>query len=310
MITTICMNPSFDKTVEVDAFRPGHVNRILRSRTDAGGKGLNVAVVARRLGMEAQVVGIAGSDGARVLETALEREGAGHAFLLTDGSVRINTKVVSLDGSGVTEINEPGPVISAEMLDRFIRLVCEKAAGSEYVVLTGSLPPGCPDDTYARIINALDGIPCILDAGGNALLRGVEAKPFLIKPNHHELAAAVGRELHTCQDMIQAARCFTETGVGCVVVSMGKDGAMLVTGKDVYYAPEIPVTVRSTVGAGDSLVAGLICGFMQDGSAETALRCGAAAGTASVMTEGTQLIIPEDFHTLLQKVRIQHLQHC
>lgn len=304
MITTICMNPSFDKTVEVESFRTGHVNRIQRSRVDVGGKGINVAIVARRLGLEAQVLGFSGYDGAAALEEALDRENVAHSFIGVHGAVRVNTKVVSLDGSGVTEINEPGPVISDDDLERFIGHVCEKAAGSEYVVLTGSLPPGCPDDTYARVIGALGDTPCILDAGGNALMRGIEAKPFLIKPNHHELSAAVGRELQSCEEIVDAARGFVDKGVSNVVVSMGKDGALLVNKCSVLYAPEVHVNVRSTVGAGDSLVGGLLYGFMHSGSAVEALRCGAAAGTASVMTEGTQLIVPEDFRRLLQQVKI------
>lgn len=307
MITAICMNPSFDKTVEVDAFRAGRVNRILRTRLDAGGKGINVAVVARRLGLEAQVLGLAGTDGAGKLEDALDKEGVKHSFMRVEGSVRVNTKVVSLDGSGVTEINEPGPVIGSGTLDAFIRHVCEKAAGSSHVVLTGSLPPGCPGDTYARLIDALGEIPCILDAGGDALLQGVEAGPLLIKPNHHELSAAVGRELHSTQDMVTAARLFIEKGVKYVVVSMGKDGALLVSRDEVLYAPEIPVTVRSTVGAGDALVGGLLYGFIHGGNAGEALRCGAAAGTSSVMTEGTQLIVTEDFHALLPQVQLRRL---
>ena len=150
-------------------------------------------------------------------------------------------------------------------------------------------------------------VPCILDVGGEALRLGVEAKPFLIKPNHHELAATIGHELHTMEDIRAAAQSFVDRGVRHVVVSLGKDGALYVGEEGCFYAPEIPVEVKSTVGAGDALVGGLLYGLVTGGSMREGFRAGAAAGTASVMTEGTQLIIPDDFMRLIQQVQIQEL---
>lgn len=309
MITTICMNPSFDRTVEVDSLRPGHVNRILTSRTDVGGKGVNVAVVARRLQLDnTMVMGIAGEDGVERIRAAMDAEGVAHGFLPVEGSVRVNTKVVSLDGSGVTELNEPGPVVDAGTLAEFFSMVRKMAAYSECVVITGSLPPGCPPGTYRELIRSLGGVRCILDVGGNELTLGVEAKPFLIKPNHHELAAALRTELHTMEDIRRGAESFVRAGVEHVVVSMGKDGAMYVGSEGALYAPEVPVEVRSTVGAGDALVGGILYGLTKYGTMREAFRCGAAAGTASVMTEGTQLIEPENFMRLLGQVHVQELK--
>lgn len=308
MITTICMNPSFDKTVTVDSLQPGHVNRIRSSRTDVGGKGVNVAVVTRRLGMDAQVIGSAGADGVSRIRAAMDAEGVKHAFLLLEGSVRVNTKVVSLDGSGVTELNEAGPMMNADEVGAFMSIASQRAQGSEAVVITGSLPPGCPAWTYRELIRALAGTRCILDVSGEALTLGAEAKPFLIKPNHHELAAALHTELHTMADIRRGAQSFVDAGVQHVIVSMGKDGAMYVGSEGAFYAPEIPVEVHSTVGAGDALVGGLLYGLTKYGTMRDAFRCGVAAGTASVMTEGTQLIVPEDFMRLLGQVRIQELK--
>ncbi len=307
MITTICMNPSFDRTVTVDALQPGQVNRIRSVRTDVGGKGVNVAVVARRLGMAAQVIGVAGEDGVDRIRCAMETEGVGHAFLPVEGAVRVNTKVVSLDGSGVTELNESGPMMTAETLAAFFTLAREKAQGSDAVALTGSLPPGCPAGTYRELGRTMAGTRCLLDVGGAELVLGVEAHPFLVKPNHHELAAALRTELRTREDIRRGAQALHEAGAEHVVVSMGRDGAMYVGSEGAYYAPEVPVSVRSTVGAGDALVGGLLYGLTQYGTMREAFRCGVAAGTASVMTEGTQLIVPEDFHRLLGRVRIEEL---
>lgn len=306
MITTICLNPALDRTVTVDSLVPGQVNRIRMSRTDVGGKGVNVAVVCRRLGLEAQVIGCAGVDGYAKLQAKAKAEGIGCDFHTVEGAIRVNTKVFPLDGSGVTELNEPGPPLTAEDLDVFFDLAIEKTQNSDYVVITGSLPPGCPAHTYRELIRTLN-VPCILDVGGEALRLGVEAKPFLIKPNHHELAATVGRELHTMEDIRGAAQSFVDGGVRHVVVSLGKDGALYVGEEGCFYAPEIPVTVKSTVGAGDALVGGLLYGLVTHGSMREGFRAGAAAGTASVMTEGTQLIIPEDFKRLISQVQIQEL---
>lgn len=306
MITTICLNPALDRTVTVDSLHPGQVNRIRTSRTDVGGKGVNVAVVCRRLGLEAQVIGCAGVDGYAKLQAKAKTEGIGCDFHTVDGAIRVNTKVFPLDGSGVTELNEPGPTLTAEDLDVFYDLAIEKTVGSDFVVITGSLPLGCPAHTYRELIRALK-VPCILDVGGEALRLGVEAKPFLIKPNHHELAATVGRELHTMEDIRAAAQSFVDRGVRHVVVSLGKDGALYVGEEGCFYAPEIPVEVKSTVGAGDALVGGLLYGLVTGGSMREGFRAGAAAGTASVMTEGTQLIIPDDFMRLIQQVQIQEL---
>ncbi len=307
MITTICLNPALDRTVTVDALVPGQVNRIRTARTDVGGKGVNVAVVCRRLGLDAQVIGCAGVDGYSKIHSAMAKENVGCCFHTVEGAVRINTKVVALDGSGVTELNEPGAKLSAEDLDVFFDLAIDKKKQSDYVVVTGSLPPGCAADTYRELVRALAPVPCILDVSGEALSLGVEARPFLIKPNHHELAATLGRELHTLKDIRDGAKSFVEKGVRHVVVSMGKDGALYVGEDGCFYAPEIPVKVHSTVGAGDALVGGILYGLVTYGNMKDGFRCGAAAGTASVMTEGTQLILPGDFMRLLDQVQVQVL---
>ncbi len=307
MITTICLNPALDRTVTVDALMPGQVNRIRTVRTDVGGKGVNVAVACRRLGLDAQVIGCAGVDGYSKIRNAMAKENVGCCFHTVEGAVRVNTKVVALDGSGVTELNEPGPKLTAEDLDVFFDLAIEKTRRSDYAVITGSLPPGCPAGTYRELIRALSPVPCILDVSGEALKLGVEASPFLIKPNHHELAATLGRELHTLEEIRLAAQTFADRGVRHVVVSLGRDGALYVGDEGCFHAPEIPVEVHSTVGAGDALVGGILHGLVKHGNMKEGFRSGAAAGTASVMTEGTQLIIPTDFARLLPLVQVQEM---
>ena len=307
MITTICLNPALDRTVTVDSLIPGQVHRIRQSRTDVGGKGVNVAVVCSRLGLETQVIGCAGAEDIGRYRTAMDREQVAHTFHAVEGAVRVNMKVKALDGSGVTELNEVGPTVTAEDLDLFVDLAIDCFRKSAYVVLSGSLPKGCPADFYRTLMEMAAPVPCILDTSGEAFLEGVKARPFLIKPNHHELAAAVGHPLHTLEEIRAAARLFVAQGIRHVVVSMGKDGALYVGREGELLAPEIPVKVCSTVGAGDALVGGLVYGLVKHGNMREALRAGAAAGTASVMTEGTQLIVPADFQRLMGQVQIQEL---
>ena len=307
MITSICMNPSFDKTVEVDALELGEVNRIRSSRTDMGGKGINVAVVAKRLGLNCQCIGVMGEEGSERLKGMLDKENMQHAFMTVPGSVRTNTKIVSRDGKGVTELNEPGAAMDAAQLKAFFDLARERAANSRYTVLTGSLPPGCPLGTYRDLMRAMEGTNCILDVGGKELELGAEAHPFLIKPNLSEMEATLGLELRTLRSIRDAALIFIRKGVQHVVVSMGSMGALYVSKEKTLFAPALRVDAKSTVGAGDAMVGGLLKGLEMEGDMARAFRYGVAAGAASVMTEGTQLIVPEDFNNLLGQVKVQEV---
>lgn len=307
MITSICMNPSFDRTVEVDALTLGEVNRIRAMRQDVGGKGINVAVVAHRLGLPVQCVGCAGRDGADAVGAALEREQIRHLFVPVNGAVRTNTKIVSRNGAAVTELNEPGSPVSEQELEDFLTLVQREASQSEYLVLTGSMPPNCPPETYRETMRRVKDVPCILDVGGAALNLGVEEKPFLIKPNLHELEESVGMELRTMRAIRDAAVSFLKKGVQHVVVSLGSIGAMYVDEETAVFAPALKVKVKSTVGAGDAMIGGILKGLSCEKQFARAFRYGVAAGTASVMTEGTQLIVPEDFQSLLDQVRVQEV---
>lgn len=306
MITTICMNPAFDKTVTVEELRLGEVNRILHAREDLGGKGINVAAVARRLKMDVQCICCAGETGASKLREKMAEEGIDFECMTVPGSIRANLKVVSRSGQAVTELNEPGCPMTREQLDAFLKLVREKGSGS-YYVLTGSLPPGCPDETYREIIYALKDIPCILDAEGNKLLLGLAARPLLVKPNLSELEATLGTSLRTLRAIRDAAFVLMKKGAQSVIVSMGKMGALFTDGKHTLYSPALSVQVLSTVGAGDAMVAGVLYGLSKGETLAEAFRSGMAAGAASVMTEGTQPISLQDFQALLPKVAVQEV---
>lgn len=308
MITTICMNPCFDKTVEVSSLQVGQVNRIRDARVDLGGKGINVAVVAERLGLDVQCLGIMGKDGSAELVDLIEKEHLKHSFLQIPGHVRTNTKIVSDNGRSVTELNEPGPVVSEEDLKNFFSMARDQTESSEMVVLTGSLPPGCPEGTYRDLLKILEGKKCILDTEGKELeLAAKGACPFLIKPNLKEMEATLGIELRTMRTIRDAALLFIRLGVEHAVVSMGEMGAMYVSQDKTLFAPALRVEIKSTVGAGDAMIGGMLLGYEREKDMSRAFRYGIAAGAASVMTAGTQLIIREDFERLLDMVKIQEV---
>ena len=308
MITTICLNPCFDKTVNVDRLLPGQVNRIRDARVDLGGKGINVAVVAKRLGLDVQCIGIMGENGSADLIAMMDREQLKHRFLTVPGSVRTNMKVCSLDGQGVTELNEPGTLLSGEAIRQFTDIARESTADSEMIVLTGSLPPGCPEGTYRDLMAALQGKKCILDTEGKELeLAAKGACPFLIKPNLREMEATLGIELRTMRTIRDAALLFIRLGVQHAVVSMGAMGAMYISADKTLFAPALRVDTKSTVGAGDAMIGGMLLGYEVEKDMAKAFRYGIAAGAASVMTEGTQLIVKSDFDNLLDQVKVQEV---
>ena len=308
MITTICLNPCFDKTVNVENLQTGQVNRIRDTRVDLGGKGINVAVVASRLGLDVQCIGIMGENGSTELTAMMDREGLKHRFMTVPGHVRTNMKVYSLDGQGVTELNEPGSPLNPEILEQFTAIAEEATRDSNMIVMTGSLPPGCPEGTYRNLMKALEGKKCILDTEGRELEMAAKGgHPFLIKPNLREMEATLGIELRTMRAIRDAALLFSRLGVQHSVVSMGAMGAMYISAEKTLFAPALRVETKSTVGAGDAMIGGMLLGYEVEKDMAKAFRYGIAAGAASVMTEGTQLIVRSDFEKLLDQVRIQEV---
>ena len=248
------------------------------------------------------------ADKSEELTALIEKENLKHSFLQIPGHVRTNTKIVSGSGKGVTELNEPGPMVDAANLNSFFELAKEKTQGSDMVVLTGSLPPGCPEGTYRDLLKILEGKKCILDTEGKELeLAAKGACPYLIKPNLKEMEATLGIELRTMRTIRDAALLFIRLGVQHAVVSMGEMGAMYVSADKTLFAPALRVEIKSTVGAGDAMIGGMLLGYSKEKDMARAFRYGIAAGAASVMTAGTQLIVKEDFERLLDMVKIQEV---
>ena len=292
MITSISLNPSIDRTLAVDAFTTGGLNRV-KSQTDvAAGKGTNVALAAAALGEKSECIGFMYREGGRLFEDRLSAGGVGCDFLWCDGAVRVNVKVFDREKGEITELNQSGTPVTAEQLEEMTQLVLRHARQTDFLVLTGSLPPACPVDYYRTLAEAAAGQNCrvLLDADGDRLRAGIEAKPFLIKPNRYELELLTGRTLDTVYKLLCAAEEIVRGGVGVVAVSMGGEGALITDGKEAWRTPGLKIDVKSTVAAGDSMIAGLAAGFGRGYDLQNAFRLGVAAATARCATPPEQII--------------------
>jgi 1-phosphofructokinase len=305
LITAVGLNLSVDRTIEVTRLTPYGTNRALTARSDAGGKAVNVAMMAARLGAKAAVTGFMREADARFFGDRLCAGGVETDFLVLPGSMRVNVKVLDREVGAVTEFNEPGAPVSPEDVEEIARRVENRAARGGWLILTGSIPPGCPKDFYLRLIRAANGCSVALDADGEALAHAIEGQPRLVKPNRRELEGLIGRPLKSLEDVRRGARELIDRGVEVAVVSLGDKGALAVSRGESLFAAPPDAIVRSTVGAGDSMVAGLVAGLEAGESLETALRMGVAAAGAAVGTEGTQAAPLDIYEHILKTISIQ-----
>ena len=284
MIYTVTCNPALDCAVQLNGLAVGALNRTAGATLTPGGKGINVSRVLVALGEDTKAHGIiAGSNGAMLNDALLNMDVLTCFVRLPEGQTRINVK---LYGEQETELNAPGPMVSEVAMEELIHHL-SRLDKDDLVCLCGSLPPGMPADSYARMLVAVkDCARAIVDTTGEALLCALREKPWLVKPNRDELAALVGKDLPTLNDVIEAAQWLCEQGAENVLVSLGKDGALLCTEGKRLYQPAPDGKVIGTVGAGDSLVAGFAAGWQRTGDMAQALRLGVACGSATACSEG------------------------
>ena len=290
MIYTVTLNPAIDKTVVISDFTAGKVNRVEQLREDAGGKGINVSKCLKALGTQSVAVLLLAGDAGRHLAGLLEQEGLSLLCIEAEGQTRTNLKIVAPVLGQNTDINEPGVQASEETLGRLLNLLCEKVTPDDIVVLSGSLPVGAPADTYRRWTEMLQekGAKVFLDADGEAMAEGVKGKPYLVKPNETELARLLGKPMETEEQILSGGRALLEMGITQALISLGGEGAYFMEKGDVYRAKCPRVEVKSTVGAGDSVVAAMAYGLQEKLPLEEALLLAMAMGAASVMQSGTQ----------------------
>ncbi len=297
MIYTVTLNPAVDYTLRVKGFTAGGLNRPTDTALSFGGKGVNVSRVLTALGAPNRALGFVAGEVGEMLESGLRRIGLDTDFVhLAAGNTRINVKITA---ENETEFNAVGPTVDAAAFARLTAQVSALADG-DTLCLCGSLPPGCDADTYARLLSCVKdrNVRTVVDTTGEALLRALPYRPYLIKPNCDELAALAGRELPDDESVIAAARNLQKKGARNVLVSLGGDGAILLTEDGaVIRRAAYRGEVRGTVGAGDSTVAGYLAALEQGADANEALRVAVAAGSATAFSDG--LTTREAVETLL-----------
>ena len=292
MIYTVTLNPSLDYLVTAEVFVPGRVNRTNTERLLPGGKGINVSLVLAELGVETVALGfLAGFTGEEIQRTLRERGVQTDFLWVGQGFNRINVKLRDASSAEETEINGNGPVMGQkELAGLFAQL--EQLSSEDTLVLAGSIPGSLPDTVYQDICEKLSdrGVRLVVDTTGKRLLNVLACHPFLIKPNHHELGELFGLELHRQEDVVPYAKKLQEQGARNVLISMGREGAVLVTEEGQVYqapAPNPPGRqVKNAVGAGDSMVAGFLAA-LEGGKSDyrEALAMGLCAGSASAFSE-------------------------
>ncbi|MBS6195219.1 MAG: 1-phosphofructokinase [Clostridiales bacterium] len=285
MIYTVTFNPSLDYIVSVEDFKLGLTNRTSSELLLPGGKGINVSTVLRNLGIESTALGfIAGFSGDEIIRR-LEKLGVKNGFIrLEEGFSRINLKLKSIDG---TEINGQGPNIDEKKVQKLMEQLNQLDEG-DVLFLSGSIPASMPDDVYQKIMELLEGrgVQIAVDATKDLLLKVLPHHPFMIKPNNHELGEIFGAELKTRPSVIPYAKKLQEQGARNVLVSMAGEGAVLVAEDGAIYETPAPKGVLvNGVGAGDSMVAGFMAGYMEKQDYEYAFHMGVAAGSASAFSE-------------------------
>ncbi len=309
MITAVSLNPAIDKTIMITDFNWGEVNRIESTRNDIGGKGINVAKILNRLNVQTQVCGYIGNQNKQIVEELLSHEKLHCQFLEADGLTRTNTKIVELDKGITTELNEQGFFLTGEQMKQFQVILLEEAAHSDFVVFSGSIPRGLAKETYQEFISIVHPYTkTILDAEGSLLVEGIKAGPYMIKPNIHELEEAFHIKFAADEDIIIFCKSLADMyGIHLILVSMGEKGSLLISEKECYKAEPIKVAVKSTVGAGDSMIAGMLYGINKGLTTRDAFAFAVACGTLAVTKEGTMSFAIGEIQEMLRSVHILNL---
>lgn len=309
MITTVTLNAAIDKTYGVDGFELGKVTRVQKMDACAGGKGINVAKVIATLGETVTATGFVAGYNGRYITDQVALEGMGNDFVEAEGESRLCLNIIDSAKGTQTELLEAGPIIDEAALEAIRGKIRALAAKSRFIVMSGSLPKGCPAGTYAELIAIAkeSGADVALDTSGNALLEGIKAKPFLIKPNEDEIEKLLGKPAGTESELVACIREVLAQGIRCVIVSLGAKGSIFGYDGRVYRVQAPVIDCVNAVGSGDSFVAGAVVGFARGENAVEAIRLGTACGTANALNFKAGQVIPADVERLLGEVRIEEI---
>ncbi len=291
MIYTLTLNPAVDRELTVEAMQFDTVLRASEARVDFGGKGFNVSRLLKGLGADSTAVGFLGGRAGELLQDGLRGLGIGVDFVWVPGETRTNVSIVTQAHDHYIKVNEKGPLIDPERQAALVTKISALAKPGDWWVLAGSLPPGVGDDFYARIAAALSKhqANAILDTSGVSLRLGCAERPYLVKPNREEAQALTGLPMETSAQVVQAAEAIRAMGAQNVIISMGKAGALLNCASGTWLVHSPKIQEKNPIGAGDSMVGGIVWGLAQGKSLLDALGWGVACGAATASLSGTEV---------------------
>ncbi len=302
MILSVCPNPSIDCTVELEQLNVGRLNRVNNKIITCSGKALNTAIGIRRLGADSFATGFMYQENGSLFQQTLDNEGIKHTFVWNKGSVRMNYKIVD-NKSMLTEINDKGEVVEREKQKELLSLISNLSTNASVVVISGSLPEGISNDYYGELVKSVNKkAKVIVDTEGEKLLSAIESGVYLVKPNLVELENTVGKKLNNVKDYLEGCNYLIDKGAKNVLLSLGREGAILTNKKESYFCKSASVAVNSTVGAGDSMVAAVSVMTEKGADYQEILRSAVAAGTASITTPGTNLFYRDKYEEIYSKI--------
>jgi hexose kinase, 1-phosphofructokinase family len=308
MIGTVTLNPCVDRTCRLAGFTYGGMNRILQDRRDISGKGINVSLALTQNGVETATFGFLYRGGKEAFLSGLEKMGIDYIGVETEGQLRENIKLWDISTGVTTEVNQSGAYVPTEAWKELKNQFKEFVSGLELVILSGSVPKGIPVTAYRELGEIANeaGIPFILDAEGDLLFEGLKAHPLLIKPNEFEFVSTFKPASDSREDIEAKARELIRQGVAkFIIITLGKKGAYLFSEKASLYAPAIEMDVKSTQGAGDSVVAGSAIAFHEGGDERRMLSYGVAMAHGTISLDGTLIAGRSEFEAFLKKTKVE-----
>jgi 1-phosphofructokinase family hexose kinase len=310
MIYTLTLNPAVDRELTVPEVKYDSVLRASQSRVDFGGKGFNVSRLLKKMGVASTAVGFLGGSAGELLQDGLRDLGIGTDFVWIAGETRTNVSIVTQTHNHYIKVNEKGPLVNTANQKELLNKVDSLAKFGEWWVLAGSLPPGIADDFYARVLKVLNKheARAILDTSGESLRLGCAEKPYLVKPNIEEAHALTGLPTKSFAEIASAAAEIRKMGAQNVIVSMGKVGALLKTSEGIWLTRSPKIKEKNPIGAGDSMVGGLVWALTQDISLKESLRWGVASGAATASLSGTEVGSNPLIEELFSQVRFESIE--
>jgi 1-phosphofructokinase len=307
-VVTVTINPVIDQTISIPNFTPGALNRVQASQLNAGGKGINVASFLSDYGHPTSVTGFLGAENDEIFRRFFTRKGMEDHFVTIAGQTRTGVKIIDEVSNQTTDINFPGQAPSLKDIEQLFATLKELSVGAEWFVLSGSIPPGVPSEIYSEMVKTLAGRKVVLDTSGEGFRQALAAGPWIIKPNVFELQEFAGRLLETPAAILEQARAISQQyGIRTVVVSLGIDGAIFVQGDETVWAVPPHVKVKSTVGAGDAMVAGIVAGKLENLNLAEYARLATAFSMDALTHIGSGLTSVEVVQAAARRVTLQEL---